>query len=258
MVGNGPEQQPVQEKAIIVNECGFSQNRTGPQLILPGRTLWPGTRSRRCGQASGRWSTTLVPYAALWCLMYFSLQVSWWLTLPLAVLAAGFLVRVFIIFHDCGHGSFFPSRRANDILGFITGVLTLHALLSLALGTCPAPRQFGRPGPARHGRCVDLDGAGIPGGLTLEALRLPAGPEPGGSVRLGSPLHVLHQDAISGGQSAPAGAALGGVDQSGDRRDGRRDEPRFSALKAYLLLQMFIIVGGRLGRRMVVLRAASV
>ena len=56
--------------------------------------------------------------------MYFSLQVSWWLTLPLAVLAAGFLVRAFIIFHDCGHGSFFPSRRANDILGFITGVLT--------------------------------------------------------------------------------------------------------------------------------------
>jgi omega-6 fatty acid desaturase (delta-12 desaturase) len=56
--------------------------------------------------------------------MYFSLKVSWWLTLPLALLAAGFLVRVFIIFHDCGHGSFFPSRRANDILGVITGVLT--------------------------------------------------------------------------------------------------------------------------------------
>ena len=67
---------------------------------------------------------TLVPYGALWGLMYLSVQVSWWLTLPLAVLAAGFLVRVFIIFHDCGHGSFLPSRRANDILGFITGVLT--------------------------------------------------------------------------------------------------------------------------------------
>jgi omega-6 fatty acid desaturase (delta-12 desaturase) len=56
--------------------------------------------------------------------MHLSLRVSWWLTLPLALLAAGFLVRVFIIFHDCGHGSFFPSRKANDILGFITGVLT--------------------------------------------------------------------------------------------------------------------------------------
>jgi omega-6 fatty acid desaturase (delta-12 desaturase) len=44
---------------------------------------------------------------------------------PLAILAGGFLVRVFIIFHDCGHGSFFKSRKANDVVGFITGVLTL-------------------------------------------------------------------------------------------------------------------------------------
>ena len=67
---------------------------------------------------------TLVPYAALWYLMSLSLAVSWWLTVPLAILAGGFLVRVFIISHDCGHGSFFRSRTANDILGFITGVLT--------------------------------------------------------------------------------------------------------------------------------------
>jgi omega-6 fatty acid desaturase (delta-12 desaturase) len=67
---------------------------------------------------------TLVPYAALWYLMYLSLAVSWWLTLPLAVLAGAFLVRVFIIFHDCGHGSFFKSAAANHILGAITGVLT--------------------------------------------------------------------------------------------------------------------------------------
>src|SRR5689334_1784672 len=74
----------------------------------------------------GLWQVinTLVPYAALWYLMYLSLAVSWWLTLPLAVLAAGFLVRVFIISHDCGHGSFFSSGKANDVLGFITGVLT--------------------------------------------------------------------------------------------------------------------------------------
>jgi len=50
--------------------------------------------------------------------------VSWWITVPLALLAGAFLVRVFIIFHDCGHGSFFKSRMANDVLGFITGVLT--------------------------------------------------------------------------------------------------------------------------------------
>lgn len=67
---------------------------------------------------------TLIPYALLWYLMYLSLAVSWWLTVPLAVLAGAFLVRVFIIFHDCGHGSFFKSRRANDIVGFIAGILT--------------------------------------------------------------------------------------------------------------------------------------
>jgi acyl-lipid omega-6 desaturase (Delta-12 desaturase) len=67
---------------------------------------------------------TLVPYACLWVLMYFTVQISWWLTVPLAILAGGFLVRVFIIFHDCGHGSFFKSKRANHILGSITGFLT--------------------------------------------------------------------------------------------------------------------------------------
>jgi len=67
---------------------------------------------------------TLVPYALLWYLMYRSLAVSYWITLPLAILAGGFLVRVFIIHHDCGHGAFFKSRKANDVWGFITGVLT--------------------------------------------------------------------------------------------------------------------------------------
>ena len=43
-----------------------------------------------------------------------------------------FLVRIFIIFHDCGHGSFFKSRRANDLLGFIAGILVAFALEYLA------------------------------------------------------------------------------------------------------------------------------
>jgi acyl-lipid omega-6 desaturase (Delta-12 desaturase) len=67
---------------------------------------------------------TFVPYVLLWYLMYRVSDVSLWLTIPLAVLAGAFLVRVFIIFHDCGHGSYFKSRRANDIVGFIAGVLT--------------------------------------------------------------------------------------------------------------------------------------
>ncbi len=98
---------------------------------------------------------TLVPYAVLWYLMYLCLPMSWWLVVPLAVLAGALLVRVFIIFHDCGHGSFFKSRRANDAVGFARGHSDFHALLSLALGTRHSSRQRGRSGPARHGRRVD-------------------------------------------------------------------------------------------------------
>ncbi len=76
------------------------------------------------GRAVWQIVNTLGPYFLLWYLMYRSLAVSWWLVIPLAVLAGALLVRVFIIFHDCGHGSFFKSQRANDITGFITGVLT--------------------------------------------------------------------------------------------------------------------------------------
>src|SRR5438309_6272688 len=68
--------------------------------------------------------STIVPYALLWYLMYLTLPISWWLTLPLAVLAGAFLVRVFIIFHDCGHGSYFKSETANDVAGFLSGILT--------------------------------------------------------------------------------------------------------------------------------------
>ncbi len=75
---------------------------------------------------AGVWqlTNTLIPYCVLWYLMYLSLKVSWWLAIPVAMLAGAFLIRVFIIFHDCGHGSFFKSTRANNIVGFITGVLT--------------------------------------------------------------------------------------------------------------------------------------
>jgi omega-6 fatty acid desaturase (delta-12 desaturase) len=68
---------------------------------------------------------TLLPFCALWCLMYLSVAWSYWLTLLLAIPTAGFLVRLFIIQHDCGHHSFFRSRRANDLLGGCCGLLTL-------------------------------------------------------------------------------------------------------------------------------------
>lgn len=77
--------------------------------------------------AIGAWQivTSIGLYLAALAAMYWSLHVSYWLTLALAFPAAGLLVRVFIVQHDCGHGSFFASLRANNILGAICGVLTL-------------------------------------------------------------------------------------------------------------------------------------
>jgi omega-6 fatty acid desaturase (delta-12 desaturase) len=68
--------------------------------------------------------TSIAPYFILWYLAYRSLEVSYWLTLFICVFGALFGMRVFIIFHDCGHGSFFKSRRANNFVGVITGIIT--------------------------------------------------------------------------------------------------------------------------------------
>ena len=62
-------------------------------------------------------------YIILWFLMIRTIEISYWLTLLLCVLAAGFMVRIFIIFHDCGHGSFFKSKRLNKVIGIITGLI---------------------------------------------------------------------------------------------------------------------------------------
>jgi acyl-lipid omega-6 desaturase (Delta-12 desaturase) len=68
---------------------------------------------------------TFVPFIICWYLAYLSLSVSYLLTLAVTVLAGGFLIRIFIILHDCGHGSFFKSTRANDWVGTLAGILTL-------------------------------------------------------------------------------------------------------------------------------------
>ena len=74
-------------------------------------------------KASWQLVNTLGAYALLWLLMVLSLSVSWWLIPPLIVVTAGLAVRIFIIFHDCCHGSFFQSQRANAIWGFVCGAL---------------------------------------------------------------------------------------------------------------------------------------
>src|SRR3954471_5156619 len=70
-------------------------------------------------------ATSILPFFVLWYLMYRSLEVSYIITLLLAFPAAGFTMRMFIIFHDAGHGSFFPSRKWNDFIGIFTGIFLM-------------------------------------------------------------------------------------------------------------------------------------
>jgi omega-6 fatty acid desaturase (delta-12 desaturase) len=86
----------------------------------------------------GQLATSFGGFFATCTVMYLCVAVSLWITLPLSVLAAGFLVRIFIIQHDCGHGSFFKSRPVNDIVGTLCGLLTL------------TPYTFWRRQHARH------------------------------------------------------------------------------------------------------------
>jgi len=67
---------------------------------------------------------SFLPFLGLWVLMYFSLNWSYWLTLGLAALTAWFLVRIFIIQHDCGHQSFLESRKLNNVIGLISSLFS--------------------------------------------------------------------------------------------------------------------------------------
>ena len=100
--------------------------------------------------------TTIVPLLATLVLMYLAMGVSYWLVLALALPAAGFSIRTFIIMHDCGHGSFFRSRRANDIVGFITGALTLTPYA-----------QWRREHAIHHANSGNLEGRGVGDIVTL-------------------------------------------------------------------------------------------
>ncbi|RLL42747.1 fatty acid desaturase [Oceanobacillus piezotolerans] len=70
---------------------------------------------------------SFVPFFALWFLAYLSLEVSVLLSIAISVVNAGFVIRIFIIFHDCAHMSFFKNSKANRVLGTVTGVVTHFA-----------------------------------------------------------------------------------------------------------------------------------
>jgi len=99
----------------------------------PGGAFWRDALAPYAKPHLGRslvdLATSVVPYLALSVAMYMSLGVSYLLTLALAIPASGFLVRTFILFHDCSHGSFLPSKRANIWLGVALGLLVYSPFL---------------------------------------------------------------------------------------------------------------------------------
>jgi omega-6 fatty acid desaturase (delta-12 desaturase) len=119
------------------------------------------TKFQVASRRKAQWQliNSFVPYALLWVAMLYALSVSYWLMLPLAILAAGFLARIFIIFHDCGHGSFFKSKRANHVTGVVAGLLNLTPY-----------RHWRWQHALHHGTAGDLDrrGSGDIWTLTVE------------------------------------------------------------------------------------------
>ncbi|MGH2893669.1 MAG: fatty acid desaturase [Solirubrobacteraceae bacterium] len=101
-------------------------------------------------------ATSAVPYVALCVLMYETLSISRVLTLALAIPAAGFLVRVFVVFHDCAHGSLLPSKRANAVVGSVLGLFVLSPF-----------RRWRHDHAVHHATSGDLDRRGVGDVITL-------------------------------------------------------------------------------------------
>ena len=110
-------------------------------------------------------ATSVVPYLALWVAMYLVYDVSYWLVLALAIPASGFLLRTFILFHDCTHGSFFESRRGNVWLGTFTGLLVMTPF-----------ENWKHDHAVHHGTSGDLDRRGVGDVQTLTVAEYNAKP----------------------------------------------------------------------------------
>jgi omega-6 fatty acid desaturase (delta-12 desaturase) len=126
----------------------------------PSRSPWRDTLApfaapcRRRGLLAV--ATSAAPYLALTVAIYATLGVSLPLTVGLTILAAGFLVRVFVVFHDCAHGSLLPSRRANAAVGTALGLLVLSPFV-----------RWRHDHAVHHASAGDLDRRGVGDIITL-------------------------------------------------------------------------------------------
>ena len=136
--------------AETILNIGHNSYGTGPDARRWTRILG-GYRQPNYVRSVAELVVTALPLAALWIAAWFVFTLGHaWISLLLAVPAAGFLVRLFMIQHDCGHGSFFSHRHANDWVGRVIGVLTL------------TPYDFWRHTHAiHHARAGNLDHRGI-------------------------------------------------------------------------------------------------
>lgn len=99
----------------------------------------------------GQMFDSIGPYVLLWALMaYFARQENWWVVTPLALLAGCFVVRIFIIFHDCGHYNFFKNKKTCKIIGYITGILSFTPF-----------HDWGKDHKLHHATCGNLDKRGF-------------------------------------------------------------------------------------------------
>ena len=96
-------------------------------VIQTGKTAdsIPGDLAPSVRSSVWQLANSILPLLGLLVLMYYSLAASYWITLGLGVVAAGFVVRIFIIQHDCGHGSFFKSRAWNNRVGRFCSLFTM-------------------------------------------------------------------------------------------------------------------------------------
>ena len=123
-----------------------------------GQALLP---YRRASAARGvlELTVTFPPFVAVWTAMLLaSRHGQFWLSFALAPLAAGLLIRLFLIQHDCGHGSFFPSKLANDWMGRAIGVVTTMTPYDHFMAALPMrdpSRDIGQSRPSRPGRHQD-------------------------------------------------------------------------------------------------------
>ncbi len=116
--------QPTSRLRSGAPEGGAAEQTSAPDHAFWREALAPYARPRPL-RSLGDVLTSAVPYLAFSVGIYFAIGVSPLLALALAVPAAGFLLRTYIVFHDCAHGSFLPSRRANAWLGTACGLLVV-------------------------------------------------------------------------------------------------------------------------------------